>query len=136
MKKVFTNSNQVKCVFTDGGITFCGPTQEVYMPYGCIDSIHVSLLGLLQAVHHTMICSFSVDHKDKAELKKMVKYAQEAMKTAPKEEMKVIDVTRGSAAGQVSADLSPEEQLKQYKQLFIQGAISKDEYDAKKRLLK
>ena len=66
MRKVFENSGSLKCIFTDDGITFYGSRQEVYFPYGCIDSIKMSLMGVLQAVSHIQICSFAVDRKDRA----------------------------------------------------------------------
>ena len=136
MKKVFRNSDQLQCIFTDEGVTFYGTKQDVYAPYGSMDSIKLSLLGILQATCHTQIFSFTVDRKDRAEMKEMVKYAAEAIKTAPKAEVQMIDLTKKQEKDQVSEDLSPEEQLKKYKTLFIQGAISKEEYDAQKRRLK
>ena len=132
MKKVFENSSQVKCVFTDDGITFCGPRQEVYFPYGAVDSIKLSLLGVLQVKHRTQIGSFAVDHKDRDELKKMIKFAEEARKTAPQGEIQIINLSKRSAVSK----LPPEEQLKHYKEQFIQGAITKEEYEARKRQLK
>ena len=136
MKKSFKNSSHVECIFTDEGITFYGDQQEVFFPYGCIDSIKLSLFGILQATCGTQICSFAVDHKEKAEMKEMVKYAKDAMATAPKAEPQIIDLTKKDEKDIVSSDLSPEEQLKQYKAQFIQGIISKEEYDARKRQLK
>ena len=90
---------------------------------------------MLQATCHTQICSFAVDHKDRAEMKEMIRYAREAMQTAPRAEMQLFDLTKKAEKDRVSADLPAEEQLKQYKAQFIQGIISKDEYDAKKRQL-
>ena len=136
MTTLLKNASRQECVFTDEGVTFYGVKQEVYMPYGCLDSISMSFLGILQAACGKHICSFAVDRKDRAIAKEMVKFAKQAMLTAPKEELKFIDLTQKSEDEVVSSDLSPEEQLKQYKQQFIQGVISKDEYDAKKRLLK
>ena len=94
MNKTFSNSSQLKCVFTDDGVTFCNPTQEVYFPYGCIDYIKISLLGVLQAASHVRICSFAVDRKDRGEAKEAVKFAQEKMKTAPKDEPRVVTFPR------------------------------------------
>ena len=135
MKKSFKNSSRVECVFTDDGISFYGSQQEVYFPYGCLDSINMSFLGVLQAVCHTRICSFAVDRGDRAQVKQLIKFAREAMKTAPKEEPQVINVTEQCQEAQVPHTLPPEEQLKRYKALFIQGVITKDEYDLKKRQL-
>ena len=135
MKKVFRNSSKLECIFTEEGITFYGAEQEVYFPYGCIDSIKMSFMGVLQATCHTKICCFAVDRADKSAMKEMVKFAKEAMVSAPKAEPQVIDLTHKSEAETVPADLPPEEQLKRYKALFIQGILSKEEYDAKKRQL-
>ena len=128
MKTVFTNPDKLQCIFTDDGVTFCGATQDAYMPYGCIDSISLSLMGILQATSRSQICTFTIDRKDRGEVKEMIRFAKEAMKTAPKAEFQLLD--------KAQSGLSPEEQLKQLKQQFIQGAISKEEYDARKRLLK
>ena len=134
MKKVFRDKNQLECIFTEEGISFYGAKQEVSVPYGAIDSINMSLLGILQVTHRAQVFTFTVARGDKAEMKEMIRYAREAMGTAPKEELKIID--RSAQAGLVDSSLPPEEQLKQYKTLFIQGQISKDEYDLKKRQLR
>ena len=136
MKKKFSNANHVRCVFTDEGVTFCGETQDVYFPYGAIDDISLSLMGILQASHRAQFCTFAVDRKDRAEVKEMIRFARKAKASAEPAEVQFIDLKKQDEAAGVSADLSPEEQLKKYKMLFIQGAISKEEYDAKKRLLK
>lgn len=47
-----------------------------------------------------------------------------------------MDLSAAEGTGLVSEDLPAEEQLRQYKALFIQGVISKEEYDARKRQLK
>ena len=134
MKKVFRDKNQLECIFTEEGISFYGAKQEVSVPYGAIDSINMSLLGILQVTHRAQVFTFTVARGDKAEMKEMIRYAREAMGTAPKEELKIID--RSAQAVLVDSSLSPEEQLKHYKTLFIQGQISKDEYDLKKRQLR
>ena len=136
MKKSFKNKDQVEVIFTDEGVTFYGAEQEVYFPYGCIDEIRMSLLGILQCNHLANVCSFAVDHKDRKEMKEMIQFAREAMKTAPEGELQIFDNTKKDASEQVSGDLSPEEQLKKYKEQFIQGIISKEEYDLHKRQLK
>ena len=133
MKKSFKNKDQVEVIFTDEGVTFYGIGQEVYFPYGCIDEIRMSLLGILQVNHLANICSFTVDHKDRKEMKEMIKYAREAMKTAPEGELQIFGT---DSACDENAGLSPEEQLKKYKEQFIQGTISKEEYDLHKRQLK
>ena len=136
MRKAFSNSNHVQCIFTDESVTFYGDEQAVCLPYGCIDEIKMSLLGVLQATSHTRICSFTVDHRDRAEVKEMVKYVRKAMTTAPKAELQVIDLVAKDEKNAVPNDLPPEEQLKMYKAQFVQGIISKEEYDAKKLQLK
>ena len=133
MKKSFVNPDRVEVIFTEEGVTFYGAQQDIFFPYGCLDTVRMSLLGVLQVVSRSSVACFAVNRADRAEMKKMVAYAKEAMKTAPKDTVKVIDLNQET---QVSAALSPEEQLKQYKTLFIQGAISKQEYDVKKRQLK
>lgn len=133
MKKVFQDKNKMECVFTDEGITFCDSRREIYYPFGALDSLELSLLGVMQAVCHAQVCCFSVPFKDRAEFKECYKMAREAMKTAPRAEAVVIDRTQQNS---VDRNLPPEEQLKQYKAQFVQGKISKDQYDAMKRLLK
>ena len=135
MKQAFKNSSQVECIFTDEGVTFYGAQQQVYMPYGCLDSIKMSLLGVLQATSGKQICSFAVDRKDRAAVKEMLQYARKAMETAPRAETLLIDLTKKADKDKVSADLPAEEQLKLYKAQFVQGIISKEEYDVKKRQL-
>ena len=134
MKQVFRNKDQLECIFTQDGVSFCGTKQEVYLPYGAIDSINMSLLGILQVTHRAQVFTFTVNRADKAAIKEMIRFTREAMKTAPKEELKIMDLSKQTEL--VDSALSPEEQLKQYKTLFIQGQISKDEYDMKKRQLK
>ena len=136
MEKAFSNASQVQCIFTDNGITFTGTEQEIFFPYGCIDSLKMSLMGILQATSRARVCTFAVDRKDRAEVKEAVKAAHEAMKTAPFGEVQVIDTNDKNGQEKVSSELSPEEQLKEYKAMFVQGIISKEEYDAKKVLLR
>lgn len=131
MKKVFRNSSQTEVIFTDEGITFYGEHQEVHYPYGCIDSIHFSLLGVLQVGSSVRICCFAVDRKDRTEMKSVLKYVKTAMASAPKAEAQVFD-----RCPDIPCDLPAEEQLKRYKALFIQGSISKEEYDIRKTQLK
>ena len=136
MKKSFKNHDNVEVIFTDEGITFYSKDQEVYFPYGCLDTVRISLLGVLQVVSRSSVASFAVERGDRAGMKEMIAYATEAMKTAPKDQVQVISLSDCSREIEVSQDLSPEEQLQKYKALFIQGAISKQEYDLKKRQLK
>ena len=135
MKKEFQDAHGLQCIFTDEGVTFDDKQQEIYMPYGSLDMIRISMLGVLQATSHATACNFAVARADRAEAKEMVKFARAAMETAPRAELQKFDHSKDERLN-VSADLSPEEQLRRYKQLFVQGAISKAEYDLKKQQLK
>ena len=132
MRNVFTDANNMQCIFDDEGVTFSDPKQEVFFPYGSIDTAKLSLLGVLQIASIPTVCTFLVDRKDRAQVKAMVKHTQQAMKTFPKAKPRVLDLTKGA---QVDSGLSPEEQKKQLKALFVQGVISKEEYDARRRQL-
>ena len=136
MKHSFQNKHGVECIFTDEGITFYGAMQEVFYPYGSIDNISLSMLGVLQVGHLSRICSFAVDRADRAQVKELVRNAKAAMKTAPRADVQFVDLTKKAEKDVISPNLPPEEQLKQYKAQFIQGIISKEEYDLKKRQLK
>ena len=133
MKKIFTNPTRVQCLIDDDGISFYGGDQEVFFPYGSIDTLHMSILGVLQVTHRAQVCNFAVNRADRAEMKEAFAFAKEANQKAPAREPEFIKIRQEA---QVPVDLPVEEQLKQYKTLFVQGAISKAEYDAKKRLLK
>ena len=128
MRKEFTNSTGVRCVFTDEGVTFCDKKQEMFFPNGAIETINVSLLGILQVTHRAQVCTFAIDRKDRSEVRAAVKEVRQNAKNAPEAGVLIMDAQ--------SSDLSPEEQLKQLKEQFVRGAISKEEYDAKKRVLK
>ena len=133
MRKEFYNEKQkVHCIFDDEGVRFINPQQEFFYPYGGIDSIDLSLLGVLQVHYRAHVCTYTAWKGEKAGLKEMLKYAKEAMKTAPEAEPTIIDLT----AKADDSGLSPEEQLKKLKMDFVQGRISKDEYDAKRRAIK
>ena len=132
MKKTFTNRTGMECTFTDEGITFLDKNREIYYPYGGLDSIAMSLLGILQAVCQGQVCTFAVNHQDRKEVKELIKTAKAAKETAPYGDPVVVNFTQRD---DIPADLPAEEQLKRYKALFVQGAISKEEYDARKRIL-
>ena len=134
MKKVFTNKTQVQLVFTDEGIGFYDSRQEMFFPYGSIDTLHMSLLGILQVTHLSRVCTFAVNSADRADVKTLIRSAKEAMAKAERTEPRFVDLTKQAAL--VDAGLSSEEQLRQYKTLFIQGIITREEYNAKKQLLK
>ena len=131
MSKVFHDKFQMECTFWEDGISFCNVRRNVFYPYGSLDTLSLSLLGVMQAVSHSLVCCFTVDRKDKAEIKDLVKQAREAMKTAPAGEAVVLDLDNLP----VDHSGSAEDQLKQYKALFVQGVISKPQYDMMKKLL-
>ena len=131
MRRSFSNDNGTQVVFTDDGVSFYGSVQEIYYPFGSIDLIRLSLLGVLQVGSKGKICCYVVDRKDRAALRQAMKDTQKAMKDAPKEEAKIFMKNLVMTPG-----LSPEEQLKKYKTLFVQGTITKDEYDHRRRQLK
>ena len=130
MTEVFTNANHVTCIFTEQGVVFTGAKQDAFYPYGCIHSLRMSLLGILQVVHRNQILTFAVDHKDRARMKDMIRRSKEALSAGAGGEPCVLE--KGNL---VSADLPKEEQLKKYKGLFVQGVISKDAYDLEKLVL-
>ena len=136
MKKVFQKPGQVTCAFTDKGVAFTSPVSEAYYPYGSIDTIHMSLLGVFQVTHLSKVCTFAVSRADRAAVKEAMKLAREAMKDAPRAEPLLVDLKNQPASLHVDASLPAAEQLKQYKALFVQGAISKELFDWKKLLLK
>ena len=131
MKKVFHDKFQMECTFWDNGISFCNSLRIAYYPYGCMDSLNVSLRGVLQAVSRAQVGCFTASRQDKAEIRDLVKQGKEKMKTATREEPVILDLKNIS----VDQSLAPEEQLKAYKGLFVQGVISKDQYDMMKMLL-
>ena len=131
MKKDFTDKFQMECTFTEEGIYFCNSRRDVYFPYDCMDSLSLSLLGVMQAVSHAQVCCFTVSRQDKAEIRELVKKAKEAMKTAPKADPVVVDLEKLPVDGTLPA----EEKLKQYKALYVQGVLSRDQYQLMKEVL-
>ena len=132
MKKVFRNKT-MECIFTEDSVCFYSTKNEVGMPYGAIDTINMSLLGILQVTHRAHVFTFAVNRADRAAMKEMLRFTKEAMRNAPKAEPTIVDLSQFSDV--IENAQSPEEELKQFKTLFIQGAISKDAYDLKKRQL-
>ena len=131
MRKSFTNANGTQVVFTDDGISFYGSVQELFYPYGSVDLIRLSLLGVLQVGSKGKICCFVVDRKDRGALKQAMGFARKAMKSAPRAEALIFMKDLVSAPGS-----SAEERLQRYRTLFVQGSITKEEYDHRKRQLK
>lgn len=131
MKTVFRDKHNMECIFTDEGIIFCDNRRDVFYPYGGLDSINLSLLGVMQAVCNKQVCCFNSGRQDKAEMKKMVQFAKDAREKMPMGE----PVTIEKASLQVDESLPAEEQLKQFKAMFVQGMMSKAQYDLKKKIL-
>ena len=131
MSKVFKDKFQMECSFGTEGVSFCNSKRDIYFPYGCIDSLNLSFLGVLQAVSRGHVCCFTVGREDKAEIKDLVKKAKEAMKSAPIAEPVVVELEQlGLGTG-----LSAEEQMKQYKAMYVQGVLSREQFDFMKRKL-
>ena len=122
----------MKCIFAEDGILFSNSKRDVFFPHGCLDSLNMSLLGVMQAVSRAHVCCFTAERQDKAEIKLLMKQAKVAMKTAPAAEPVVVDLENLG----MDSSLAPEDRLKQVKGLFVQGVISKEAYDLEKRLLK
>ena len=131
MEKVFKDKYQMTCIFDEEGVIFSNAARDVYFPYGCLDSLNMSFLGVIQAVSRGQVCCFTAGKADKAELKDCIRKAKEAMKTAGAGEPVILDLSRIG----VDAGLSAEEQLKEYKAHYVQGMLSRDQFNLKKRLL-
>ena len=130
MKQVFTNSSQQKCVFTDNGVIFCGADTDIFFPFGCIDTIQVSLLGIMQITCPPTICTFAVDRKDRSAIRSLVKQVKSAIPSAPAAEL--VSVAWAAPDDRLDAGLSDSEKVRRYKAKYIQGAITKAEYDIRK----
>ena len=131
MAKVFKDKFQMSCMFTEEGIYFSYVKKDVYFPYGCLDSLNMSLLGVIQAVSRAQVCCFTAGKADKAELKELIKQGKNAMKTASGAEPVVLDFSKVD----VDPDLPKEERLKQFKARFVQGMITKEQFNLEKKLL-
>lgn len=129
MKEVFKNS-RLTCIITEEGISLYGNPKEAYYPYGCMKNISMNLFGALVIHLGSYEATFLVEKEDRSRVRSLIKEAKEKIKTAQPEEYKIY-----SKCSKVSDQLPPEEQLKQYKNLFVTGTISKGYYDLKKRLL-
>ena len=135
MNRKFQNEAKILVLFSDSGILFYDPRNAVYFPYGCIDSIKLSLLNVLQVLSRPQVCNFAVDRGDKAAMKEAMAFAKEAMKTAPRASVQVYAVPQYGSENYVDPSLPAEEQLKQYKSQFVRGAISRDELEIHKAVL-
>ena len=131
MKAVYENAAKHTVIFTDEGISYYTDMQDTYYPYGCLDSVSMSLLGVLQIVYKAQVACFTVEKKDRGAMRETVRQARERMKTAPEAPR------RGFLKNfMVPNTLPAEEQLRRYKELYVQGKITKEEYDLKHRYLK
>lgn len=131
MRQEFQDKFQMTCIFNEEGVIFSNAARDVYFPYGCLDSLNMSFLGVIQAVSRGQVCCFTAGKADKAELKEWIRKAKEAMKTAPAADPILLDLSKI----QVDAGLPAEEQLKQYKAHYVQGMLSRDQFNLKKKLL-
>ena len=131
MKTVFHDKHNMECIFTDEGVTFCDSRRDIFYPYGCLDSLELSFLGIMQAVCRSQVCCFNVSHKDRAEVKKLIAFARGEMASHSSGRPVIIEKYQVH----VDENLPAEEQLKQFKAMFVQGILSKEQYDLKKRLL-
>ena len=130
MKETFRNSSQQACVFTDDGVIFCGTQKDIFFPFGCIDTIQMSLLGILQITCPPTICTFAVDCQDRSAVRSLIKQVKAAMKDASPAAL--VTVNWAEPDDRLPAGLSGEEKIKRYKAMFIQGAITKAEYDIRR----
>ena len=130
MRKVFRNSGNLTCIFSDEGISIYGDRKEAFYPYGCMDSVFMNLMGYLQINYGFSLVTFLPEKQDRAALRAAVREAKARIRGAEREEPRVY-----SKCSKVSDDLPPEEQLRQFKHLLATGTISKGYYDLKKRLL-
>ena len=131
MSQVFHDKFQMECTFLEDGIMFCNSKRDVFFPYGSLDSLNMSFLGVMQAVSHALVCCFTADRTNKAEIKALLKQAKEKMMTAPKADAVLVDLEKVH----VDQSLGHEEQLKEFKAQYIQGVISRDQYNLMKRVL-
>ena len=131
MEKIFKDKYLMTCIFDEEGVIFSNAARDVYFPYGCLDSLSMSFLGVIQAVSRGQVCCFTAGKADKAELKEWIRKGKETMKTAPAAEPVLLDLSKIG----VDAALPAEEQLKQYKAHYVQGMLSRDQFNLKKRLL-
>ena len=116
---------------TEEGMLFCNSKRDIYFPYGCMDSLNMSFLGVIQAVSRGQVCCFTASREDKAELKELVKNGKQAMKAGLHAEPVIVDLEKIH----VDQSLSPEEQLKQFKAQYIQGVLSREQYNLMKKIL-
>ena len=131
MKIVFQNSVPMTCIFTDEGISLYSKSKEAFYPYGCIKSLKMNFMGILILSLGDHEVTYGVEEADRPRVREAVKQAHVLMKTAAPGEPRIY-----SRSLRVSPKLPPEEQLQQYKQLYISGTLTKDHYDLIKRLLK
>ena len=131
MKAVYENPGKHTVIFTDEGVSYYAEKQDVFYPYGCLDSIDMNLLGILHIVYKGNVACFTVERKDRSAMRQTIKEARELMKTAPPGQRKAF-----LKNFMVPQTLTEEEQLRKFKELYTQGKICKEEYDLKHRYVK
>lgn len=130
MRKVFKNSANLICIFTDEGVCLYGDKKEAFYPYGCMGKIYMGLFGSLEIRFGFSEVTFRPERDDIGAMREAVREAKILKKTAEPAEAKVY-----VKCSKISDDLSGEEQLKQLKSLLSTGTISKGYFDLKKTLL-
>ena len=136
MNMKFRNNADMQVLFTDSGITFYDPRNAVYFPYGCIDTIKLSILSVLQVMSHPQVCNFAVEYADKAAMKQAMSFAKDAMKTAPKASAQVFSIPQYGNENYVDPELPADEQLKRYKSQFVRGVISREVFEIHRAILR
>ena len=131
MKKMFKNSGNLTCIFTDEGVSLYGKKNEAYYPYGCMKGIFMWFFGTMEIRLRDGEATFFTERADRPAMRKAIKDARARIRTAEPEEAKIY-----LKCSKVPDTLPKEEQLKQYLSLVSTGTISKGYYDLKKRLLK
>ena len=131
MSNIFHDKFGMELRVSQEGMLFLNSRRACYFPYGSMDSLNLSFLGVLQAVSHAQVCCFTAGKADKAELKELVKAGKAAMKTAPGAQAVIVDLDQTG----VDSSLSNEEKMKQYKANFVQGRLSKEQLDLMKKVL-
>ena len=130
MKKVFQNSANLICIFTEDGVCLFGEKKEAFYPYGCMDRIYMGLLGSLEIRFGFSEVTFRPEREDIGAMREAIHEAKALKKTAEPGEAKVY-----VKCSKVPDTISKEEQLKQFKSLLSTGTISKGYFDLKKVLL-
>ena len=130
MKAIFENGAGNTVIFTDEGIYHYGEVQDTFYPYGCLTDVRMGIMGVLQIEYRPTIVSFTPLKPDRTAVRAAVKEARERMKTAPAAEKKTF-----IKSFMVPDTLPPEEQVKKFRELYVRGVISKEEYNLRYNFL-